>query len=65
MPIYDYRCKAKDCEHEFEVFYTSPSKVTEEEPIEACPHCGSTEKERKPPTKTSFQLKGRWFKNGY
>lgn len=64
-PIYDYKCLNEACKHEFEVFYSSPSKVTEEEPSEACPKCGKTEKEKKPPTKTSFVLKGRWFKNGY
>lgn len=69
-PIYDYKCKAVTtegvvCGHEFEVFYSSPSKVAEEEPSEVCPKCKTTEKERTPPKKTSFILKGRWYKNGY
>ena len=64
MPIHDYKCTK--CQHEFEVFYSSQSAVEREEPTETCPRCQSKEKERTPPTKTSFQLKGKgWFRDGY
>ncbi len=64
MPIHSYVCKK--CEHEFEVFYTTMSAVDKEEPIEACPKCDSTEKERQIPKNTSFQLKGRgWARDKY
>lgn len=63
-PIHAYVCE--QCKAEFEIFYTSQSKVDEEEPNEACEKCGSKEKERTPPTKTSFQLKGKgWYRDGY
>lgn len=63
MPIYEYLCK--QCNHEFEVFYTSQEKAKSEEPNEVCPKCESPNKEKTPPKKTSFQLKGKWYKQGY
>lgn len=76
MPIYRYRCttpKAEDnhvtkvaCGNEYEVFYLSVSKVSDEEPKEACPACGGTEKERLISQGTSHILKGKgWYKDGY
>lgn len=79
MPIYRYRCKTQvnfnkgtvisveHCNQEYDVLYTSQSKVTEEEPKEVCPACGGVEKERLINTGTSFTLKGEgWFhKGGY
>ena len=53
-PIYDYACTNKKCNHEFEVFYTSQSKVKEEEPEEKCPKCGSKKKRKLPPKGTGF-----------
>ncbi len=65
MPIHGYECKNEECKYEYEVFYQSQSQVKREEPEEECPKCGSKEKERQVPKGTSFQLKGRWFKQGY
>jgi putative FmdB family regulatory protein len=66
MPIYSYLCKEKKCSHEYEVFYTSQSKVEIEEPVEKCPKCGSTKKEKQVSKSTSFILKGKgWYKDGY
>jgi putative FmdB family regulatory protein len=64
MPLHGYFCKK--CKHEFEVFYTSQSAVEREEPTEKCPKCGSQKKTKAPPTRTSFQLKGKgWARDGY
>jgi len=66
MPIIQYKCKNEECQHEFEVFYTSQSKRQEEEEAEQCPKCDSTEKEPLPPKGTGFVLKGRgWYRDGY
>jgi predicted nucleic acid-binding Zn ribbon protein len=64
MPIKGYFCCK--CKHEYEVFYSSQSAVAKEERAEKCPQCGSRKKTKAPPTRTSFQLKGKgWFKDGY
>ena len=64
MPTHGYRCT--ECQTEYEVFYTSQSKVEVEEPEEGCPKCDSKEKERLPPTGTSFELRGRgWARDRY
>lgn len=53
------------CGHEYEVFYTSISKVETEEPLERCPKCGGTEKEKLVSQGTTHILKGPgWFKSG-
>jgi len=72
---HDYRgCCGESCAHfekqacgnEYEVFYLSVSKVADEEPKEACPACGGTEKERLISQGTSHILKGKgWYKDGY
>lgn len=65
MPYYQYRCKNKDCETEFEEFYSSIKKAEEEEPETECPKCGSKDKERVP-SLSSFILKGAgWAKDRY
>lgn len=65
MPFYKYKCKNESCNIEYEVFYTSISKVEEEEPTEKCPKCDSTEKEKLVATGTSFILKGNnWAAKG-
>lgn len=63
MPIYDYLCGK--CKHEFEVFYTTQSAVEREEKLEKCPTCGSKRKKRTVPKRIDFQLKGKWFREGY
>jgi len=64
MPVFGYKCV--QCDHEFEVLYKTQSAVEREEPTEKCPECGSEKKERdEVPKRTSFQLKGKWFKEGY
>jgi putative FmdB family regulatory protein len=66
MPFIDYKCKNEECNHEFNVFYTSQSAKDREEAEEKCPKCGSTEKEQQISRETSFVLKGGgWFKQGY
>jgi putative FmdB family regulatory protein len=63
-PIYDYNCS--ECGNEFEVFYTSQSKVEIEEPEEKCPKCGCTQKTRQFPKNTSFILEGLgWARDNY
>lgn len=64
MPIHDYQCLK--CDREYEVFYSSQSKVETEEPEEKCPKCGSVKKKRLVSKGTSFELKGKgWAKDGY
>jgi putative FmdB family regulatory protein len=64
MPMHDYRCGK--CKHEYEVFYTSQSKVETEEPEEKCPQCGSVKKKRLVSKSTSFALKGSgWARDRY
>lgn len=64
MPIFGYLCQ--DCKAEFELFYTSQSKVKLEEKNEQCPNCKSKKKQKLPPKNTSFVLKGDgWAKDGY
>jgi putative FmdB family regulatory protein len=64
MPMYDYDCKK--CKNKFEVFYTSQSKVKEEEKHEKCPACGSTRKTKVVSKSTSHILNGKgWYKDGY
>lgn len=52
-PIYQYKCHK--CGHEFEEFYKLHAHVEEDEPKLACDACGSTEKDRLPPTGTTFK----------
>jgi putative FmdB family regulatory protein len=63
MPIIEYQCR--DCEHKYEVFYTSQKKREEEEPNEKCEKCDSTKKEALISRSTGFVLKGNWYKQGY
>jgi putative FmdB family regulatory protein len=61
MPIIQYKCLDKKCNHEYEVFYTSQSAREAEEKIERCPECGSTRKEKLVSKSTSFVLKGSGY----
>lgn len=64
MPIYEYACK--NCNHEYETLTTSVKEAEALEKEIKCPLCGSIEKERAVPKKTSFQLKGKgWYRDGY
>lgn len=64
MPIHEYKCK--NCGATYDVFYRSFSAVEKEEPLEQCPKCESTEKEKQINTSTSHILKGfGWAKDGY
>jgi predicted nucleic acid-binding Zn ribbon protein len=56
----------EECGHEYEVFYKSIGEAERDEPSEACPECGGTNKKRLISTGTSHILKGKgWAKDGY
>ncbi len=63
MPKYDYTCGK--CKHSFEQSYSTFSELEKTESKVKCPECGSKKKERQFPKIGSFQLKGKWFKQGY
>jgi putative FmdB family regulatory protein len=58
MPLYEFKCKDKECEHIFEEIqkHTDPN-----------PQCEKCEEEtEKIISQTSFALKGScWYKDGY
>lgn len=63
-PLIDYSCK--QCNHEYEVFYTSQGAREREEKIERCPKCGSTRKEKLISKSTGFVLNGTgWHSKDY
>lgn len=58
MPTYNYRCKNKECEHEFEALHKMSA------PHPPCPKCNHEEVERLI-SKSAFILKGKgWFNTG-
>ena len=60
MPIFDFKCITCDTVFEF-------LKIRSDETIE-CPNCKEKESKKllkQVSTGTGFQLKGKWFKQGY
>lgn len=57
MAIYEYRCTNEDCKHEFEA-----RQKMSDDPLTQCPKC-LKESLQKLISKSSFKLKGNWFRN--
>ena len=61
MPLFEYRCKNKTCDHKFEQL-VSP---TERDKPQPCPKCKAKDTQ-KLISQTSFSLKGGgWAADGY
>lgn len=60
---WDYECM--NCKRIYELQFKSVKERDETEKNYYCPKCKSPDKERQFPKTGSFQLKGKWYKQGY
>ena len=61
MPLFEYKCDDKKCEHKFEKLM----RHDERDKIPTCPKCGG-DSSTKLISRTSFALKGGgWASDGY
>ncbi len=68
MPLYNFKCVAIDCGHEFEDLVRikiNPDAASSYEEVK-CPICGSDNPEKQVTRSTTFILKGDgWAADGY